>query len=306
MNRVKFLHLYLLVAVMQIVVCSDDEEPFGPSLPDDTVFEAIPSSGILNDIVVDESRARWDIKTVEECQQLAILKGAHFFRSNGYCAYGTLRHPFCRTPRGHEVIIYVAEMFLTDGSPSDGAFLDSWKVATSFLGTPTRGFRVETPTILQIPGFTEKFVTWYGAKPMQYLFTNDGSVSVADGKYLIDPACYTNSSCGLVVITTEVESVIWRHFILHNVCGQTIDIGSEPGINVLSHEGIGCKFFPDVYPVSNCEVTISGSGPLKVNATLVNFRETTCDGSELVVDTPSSNGTTNAVDVCTENAPTVS
>ncbi|KAF2344698.1 hypothetical protein FHG87_024546 [Trinorchestia longiramus] len=89
-----------------------------------------------------------------------------------------------------------------------------------------------------------------------------------------------------------------------NVCRQTIDIGSEPGINVLSHEGIGCKLFPDVYPVSNCEVTFSGSGTLNVNATLVNFRETTCDGSELVVDTPSSDRTTNAVDVCTENAPT--
>ncbi|KAF2348420.1 hypothetical protein FHG87_020824 [Trinorchestia longiramus] len=114
-------------------------------------------------------------------------------------------------------------------------------------------------------------------------FTNDEKRWIMDGHDLIDPACYTNSSCGIPIITTAIELVTLRYFILR----------------------IGCKFFPEVYPVSNCEVTISGSGTLKVNATLVNLRETTCNGSELVVDTPSSDGTINAV-VYTENALTVS
>ncbi|KAF2349009.1 hypothetical protein FHG87_020235 [Trinorchestia longiramus] len=210
-------------------------------------FKLIPTSFEISLFVIDEIVYGYEETTDEECRQLAISKDAHFFITNlGYCDYGTLRYPLCSTPSGNEYEFHVDEKFVTDGSPSDD--------------------------------YVER------KEGKLVLIANADKISMTDGHYLIDPACYTNSSCGIPIITTAVELVTQRYVVLHDVCGQTIDIGSEPGINVLSHEGIGCKFFPDVYPVSNCEVTISGSGPLKW--------------------TPSSDGTTNAVDVCTENAPT--
>ncbi|KAF2355441.1 Acidic fibroblast growth factor intracellular-binding protein [Trinorchestia longiramus] len=96
-----------------------------------------------------------------------------------------------------------------------GATVDGSRV----VGTmPTRGFRVEAPTITQIPGFTEEISGYFvKTENKSYFYTNNGKTLVTDGNYLIDPACYTNSSCGDAIITTAVEAVTLRHIILRAI-----------------------------------------------------------------------------------------
>ncbi|KAF2355385.1 hypothetical protein FHG87_013859 [Trinorchestia longiramus] len=175
MNRIKFLPLCLSVAVMQSPVSSSNEEPFGPSLPDDTVFKLIPTSTVTAMLTVVENR-RGNDETSEECQQRAILNGAHFFLfRQDYCNYGTLLYPICSTPSGNEYeLLHVAEKFVTDGSPSDGAILKPLMTAQMMQSVPHQSFRVETPTILQIP----EFITELGEQLRYITFDNVHTSSV--------------------------------------------------------------------------------------------------------------------------------
>ncbi|KAF2346848.1 hypothetical protein FHG87_022398, partial [Trinorchestia longiramus] len=176
------------------------------------VYKEIPTDFQSVILAIDEF-GDFRRQTFDQCRQIAISNAAHFFvRPYGYCQLGKLLYSYCSSSNGDYADFYVAEEFLTDGSPSDGAIVDGSRVVWTM---PTRGFRVEAPTIAQIPGFTEEMSGYFvKTENKSYFYTNDGKTLVTDGNYLIDPACYTNSSCGDAIITTAVEAVTLRHIIL--------------------------------------------------------------------------------------------
>ncbi|KAF2364963.1 hypothetical protein FHG87_004287 [Trinorchestia longiramus] len=280
---------------------------FGPSLLADAVYVPFDGLGPAFSLAMD----KYDFLFLDydQCKANASMRGAQVWTHNetdDNCFLASLVHPVCSSYQGTSGSGFILQDHLSDGSPCDYAVLDPLRISDLLHGMPQRSFRVESPTILQIGGSTMSMgYPWTISEQENkiVIFPNDGSVVSTNDKILVDPACFTKSSCGVPFMTSSVATASLPSYVLHDVCGKVINIRKGPGINIFSHAGIGCKFFPDTYPASNCFVIVRGSGILKIDVTLVNFRLRTCDGFKLRVLTFSNNGTKSADHVCKENGP---
>ncbi|KAF2345501.1 hypothetical protein FHG87_023742, partial [Trinorchestia longiramus] len=84
------------------------------------VYKQIPADTQSVILAVDEFGTLKD-QTFDQCRQIAISNAAHFFiLPSGDCQFGKLLYSYCSSSNGDYADFYVAEEFLTDGSPSDG------------------------------------------------------------------------------------------------------------------------------------------------------------------------------------------
>ncbi|KAF2362827.1 hypothetical protein FHG87_006421 [Trinorchestia longiramus] len=123
------------------------------------------------------------------------------------------------------------------------------------------------------------------------LLRDNGRPVAVHRDVLADPACYTNSTCGVPFFTSYVrdDGPNTRTLILHDVCSKRFPMRRGQVYYLLSHAGIGCKPFPTTYPEPGCSVLFRGFerfGHLKAKVTLVDFKGTDrCEGQYLKLTT---------------------
>ncbi|KAF2362829.1 hypothetical protein FHG87_006423 [Trinorchestia longiramus] len=278
--------------------------PLGPSFPNDTVYRSFRAS-LYHLALANHAGGYVNITCPEECRLNAASKGAQMFSYQaGVCIVANLNFPLCKSRTGN-ISVYVQDKFLSDGTVDDNAVLGDRR-SSLFGENPQVSFRIQNPTILQFPEFYTPLTFRQNEFPATNLLlpnnfvvlTNEGTLATVSDRVLVDPQCYTESSCGVPFFTSS-QDVPETPLIFHNFCGKRLTLRYGNVFHLVSHDRIGCEYFPDEYPDPFCPINYKGFAPVKIRATLVNFAgDDQCDGFTLKVISFDNLGVKNKTNLC--------
>ncbi|KAF2362826.1 hypothetical protein FHG87_006420 [Trinorchestia longiramus] len=279
----------------------------GPSYPSDTEYVRITISPY--DLALAVKKAGEVYGNFDDCGLVAAQRGAEMYldqQQDVGCGIGKLRFPLCASKSG-VIPVYVQTAFLSDGAESDNALGSHMFGPIQFphgivdANAAIHVFRIQNPTILQFddffiplralkaPGFDEDF---------RVVLQDEGDPIYVPASIVVDPACYTKSTCSSQFIDFENKTPPPSQ-VISDLCGDTIVINQGENLNLLSHTGIGCQFFPDVYPGGECRVNFSGSDALKLTITYVNFvGADQCDGFYVGIITNNNENENTETNLC--------